>query len=61
VKHIPVKEARGILRVAFDLGVNFFDTSPTYGNAEILLGELKAKHKEKIIIATKSGLSSEGI
>jgi aryl-alcohol dehydrogenase-like predicted oxidoreductase len=61
VKYIPVKEARGILRVAFDLGVNFFDTSPTYGNAETLVGELKAKHKEKIIVATKSGLSSEGI
>jgi aryl-alcohol dehydrogenase-like predicted oxidoreductase len=61
VKYIPVEKAREILRVAFDLGVTFFDTSPTYGNAETLVGELKAKHKEKITVATKSGLSSEGV
>lgn len=46
------------LRRAFDLGVNFYDTSDLYGNghSEELLGEVFKDVRDKIIIATKGGL-----
>ena len=60
-KYVPLSEAREILRMAVDLGVNFFDTSPTYGNAESLVGELKREYQERIIVATKAGLRPDGV
>ena len=60
VKYISVSDARNILQRAIDLGVNFFDTSPTYGTAEKLVGEIKGKYRDKIIVATKAGLRPDG-
>jgi aryl-alcohol dehydrogenase-like predicted oxidoreductase len=60
VKYICVADARSILRRAIDRGINFFDTSPTYGTAEKLVGEIKSKYKDKIIVSTKAGLKSDG-
>ena len=51
-KYVPLSEAREILRMAVDLGVNFFDTSPTYGNAESFIGELIREYLEWVIVAT---------
>ena len=61
VKYISIDDARIILSTAFDNGVNFFDTGAHYGNTETLLGELKRKHGERIIIATKVGLGNDGV
>ena len=61
VKHVSVDEARKILSTAFDGGINYFDTGAHYGNTETLLGELKRKHGEQIIIATKVGLGNDGV
>jgi aryl-alcohol dehydrogenase-like predicted oxidoreductase len=46
-----------LLRRAFDLGVTFFDTADTYdgGNAETILREALAEHRDEIVIATKFG------
>ena len=52
--------ARAIMK-SYDLGVNFFDTSPTYGNAESLVGELKREYQERVIVATKAGLRPDGV
>ena len=46
------------MEVAFQRGINFFDTSPYYGatKSEIVLGKaLKALPRDQIIISTKVG------
>jgi aryl-alcohol dehydrogenase-like predicted oxidoreductase len=60
VKYISTSDARSILQKAVDHGINIFDTSPTYGTAEKLVGEIKSKHKDKIIVASKAGLKPDG-
>jgi len=56
-KPIPKNEALSILTFAFENGINFFDTSDKYGNAEELLGKAFSKKRGKVIIATKCGVS----
>lgn len=54
------KEMISLIRKAFDLGINFFDTAEVYGpfENEELLGEALKDYKEKVIIATKFGLEA---
>lgn len=56
------KKARVIIDHALSKGVNFFDSSPMYGEAERVLGETLQKRREQAIIATKvwAGSSEEG-
>ena len=56
------KDARELLKNALDKGVNFFDTSDTYGDgrSERFLSELKKSTKEKIYITTKLGRRVRG-
>lgn len=51
--------AIGLLRGAFDKGVNFFDTAEAYGPGtnEELLGEALAPIRDQVVIATKFGFS----
>jgi len=56
----PVRDENSLdaLAVAWDAGVNFFDTADTYGegHSETLLGKfLKSKPRDRRIIATKCG------
>lgn len=46
-----------LLRLAFDLGITFFDTADTYANgeAETILREALGDHRDEIVIATKFG------
>jgi len=60
VKYLSTIEAKNILQRAIDRGINFFDTSPTYGTAEKLVGEFKQKYKDKLIVSTKAGLKPDG-
>lgn len=60
-KPIPQSEAVGILKYAFDNGINFFDTSDKYGNAEELLGMAFSKMRSKVVIATKCGVTDTGL
>ena len=55
-------EARKLLKTALDQGINFFDTSDTYGDgrSERFLGELLKLTKEKIYISTKLGRRIRG-
>ena len=48
-----------MIRRAYDLGVTFFDTAPTYGDAEEFLGNVAAEFRDDVCIATKVGLSEE--
>ena len=55
-------DARELLKKSLDKGVNFFDTSDTYGDgrSERFLSELKNLTKEKIYISTKLGRRIRG-
>ena len=51
------KESRATIHLAFDMGLNFFDTADVYGNGhnETLLGTALKKIRKKVILATKFG------
>ena len=55
-------ESKRALQKAYEMGVNFFDTADVYGggHSEKLIGEVLSKHREKIVLATKFGMSFEG-
>lgn len=46
-----------LLKKAFDLGINFFDTADTYGNGfgETILAKALKDKRDKLVIATKFG------
>jgi aryl-alcohol dehydrogenase-like predicted oxidoreductase len=57
-------EAVKLVHTALDLGINFFDTAPNYGEgtSEVRLGlALKKIDRDHIIINTKFGHTDEGI
>lgn len=45
--------ARAIVDCALDHGVNFFDSSPMYGEAERVLGAALCERRERALVATK--------
>ncbi len=49
-------DALAILHRALDLGVNYIDTSPTYGNtvSERHIGEVMAERRDEVFLATKT-------
>jgi aryl-alcohol dehydrogenase-like predicted oxidoreductase len=52
--------SREAIKRALDQGVTFFDTSNVYGvgHSEFLLGEVLAKHRNDVVLATKAGFVS---
>jgi aryl-alcohol dehydrogenase-like predicted oxidoreductase len=48
-------DAVKLIRKAFELGVNFFDTAEAYGPNEELVGEALAPFRNEVVIATKFG------
>ena len=58
---ISKKEISKILGKAYEMGINFYDTSPAYGKSENLIGkEFEKKKRDKILLCTKVGLSKFG-
>lgn len=55
------EQAAGLLRQAFDLGVTFFGTAPTYGDGrgETVLASALGGVREKVIYSTKFGYDTE--
>jgi aryl-alcohol dehydrogenase-like predicted oxidoreductase len=60
---IDLDASRKVVDKAYDLGVNFFDTAhvygSTFGNSEVVLGELIKGRREEIVLATKFSGSPE--
>lgn len=53
-------EMEKLLKQAIDLGCNFVDTAPVYGDAnEKLLGEVFRGTRENVVIATKFGITGQ--
>jgi len=59
---VTERDARELLKKALDRGINFFDTSDTYGDgrSEKFLAELNKSTSEKIYITTKVGRRIRG-
>ena len=62
-KKIEKSEAIAMIKKAYDLGVNFFETSDMYGKgkSETLLGEALAGCRNDIVLSTKFGYDFLGV
>lgn len=62
VKALDVNETRRVVHRAFDCGINFLDTSDSYGYSEEFLGQILGSHRSRVVLATKFGsqLDTEG-
>jgi predicted aldo/keto reductase-like oxidoreductase len=49
-----VPKAVEIVKHAYDLGINYFDTARAYGNSEEKIGEALENVRDKVVIATKT-------
>jgi aryl-alcohol dehydrogenase-like predicted oxidoreductase len=63
---VPEKEIHRLVHHALDLGINLFDTSPGYGDSELILGRaLKSVPRDRYLISTKvaldDGAAGDGI
>lgn len=61
-KKIDDDEAKRMLKRAYDLGINFFETGDMYGKgkSEKLIGEVFKGMRNEIVISTKYGYEFEG-
>ena len=59
---VDLKEASELIGIAFDSGINFFDTADTYseGESEIVLGKALGSKRKDSIICTKVRLNAGG-
>jgi aryl-alcohol dehydrogenase-like predicted oxidoreductase len=48
-------DAIRIIQRAIELGVNYYDTAPYYGNSQKVLGEALADRSERCVVSTKCG------
>ena len=55
VANMDVEASRHVIDKAIDAGINFFDTSDSYGTSEDILGEVLGERRKKIVLATKVG------
>ncbi len=55
VASMDVEASRKVIDKALDSGINFFDTSDSYGTSEEILGEVLGERRKRIILATKFG------
>lgn len=54
VKDEPQKKADELVRESIEAGVNYFDAAPTYGDAEVKLGNALKPWRNKIFLACKT-------
>lgn len=50
-----VDQARDVINLALDNGVNFLDTAACYGISEELLGMVASERRDEFVLATKAG------
>ncbi len=62
-RKIPEDEAKRMLKKAYDLGINLFETGDMYGKgkSERLIGEVFGDMRDEIVISTKYGYDFEGV
>ncbi len=62
-KKIEEDEAKRMLKRAYDIGINFFETADMYGKgkSERLIGEVFSGMRNEIVISTKYGYDFTGV
>lgn len=62
-KEIKEDEAKKMLKRAYDLGINFFETGDMYGKgkSEKIIGDVFKDMRNEVIISTKYGYDFEGV
>jgi len=55
IADMDAEATRKVVDAAIDSGINFFDTSDSYGASENILGEVLGERRKKIVLATKFG------
>lgn len=58
---LPEREAERLLLGALDLGINLFDTAPSYGLSEERIGRILGPHRKDVVLSTKGGYGVPGI
>jgi aryl-alcohol dehydrogenase-like predicted oxidoreductase len=60
---VGAAEGRRALDLAFDLGVNYFDTARSYGygESEGLVGEFLRGKRDRVVVATKFGIDARRV
>jgi len=53
VKDASPDQSAQVLDLLYDYGVNHIDTAPSYGDAELRVGEWMARHRQDFFLATK--------
>jgi aryl-alcohol dehydrogenase-like predicted oxidoreductase len=51
----PFERGKAATLHALELGVNYIDTAPTYGNSEESLGQILSYAEQPVILSTKLG------
>jgi aryl-alcohol dehydrogenase-like predicted oxidoreductase len=51
----PLEKAKSTVAKALDLGINYIDTAPTYGNSEEVLGQALKGEIRPLVMSTKLG------
>jgi len=62
-KEIQEDEAKRMLKKAYDLGINFFETADMYGKgkSEKLIGEVFSGMRDEVVISTKYSYDFENV
>ena len=55
------REAERVGHEALDLGINVFDTAPSYGSSEGRLGRALASRRHEALVVTKGGYGVDGV
>jgi aryl-alcohol dehydrogenase-like predicted oxidoreductase len=55
VANMDVAASRRVIDKAIEVGINFFDTSDSYGSSEEIMGEVLGERRKRIVLATKVG------
>ncbi len=62
IQRLSLQEAAGLLRKAYDAGINYFDTARAYTDSEEKIGLGLSDVRENVIISTKSAAKTrEGV
>lgn len=54
VKDVTHEEAAASVKMAIDAGINYFDVSPSYGDAEIKLGQALEPYRKNVFLSCKT-------
>ncbi len=57
---IDPEASRRVLDTALDAGITLIDTSDSYGDAEVVLGDALVGRRDEVVLATKFGSAAHG-